>query len=227
MSGCVPGRCAAAGFAAASNWKLRADPEFPAGPRRPVQPLERAAATKSSPARPPAGRSPAIARRPQAASPGPCGDLRKRQQCPSCSWFEPTPTKPGSLSVGSTDLGQVRSLWPSVLSVRDRLLEGFQGAATPALRFNSAGGTAAVPGCGDTPNWPASRCEKCAAKKKFLLPQRILSARRASNQLLHDTWPIRSGQQVQRGERCHCARRVWPGKHDQNFLKHLSRNCVQ
>src|SRR5713226_6419370 len=190
MSGCVPGRFAAAGFAAASNWKLRADPESRAGPRRLAQPPERAAATISSPARPPAGRSPAIARRPETPSPAPCGDLRKGQHCPPCSWFEPTPAKCGSLSVGSTDLGQVRSLWPSVLSVGIDRLRDFRGAATPALRFNSAGRTAAVPGCGDTPNWPASRCEKRAAEKKFLLPQRILSARRASNQLLQKTRPI-------------------------------------
>ena len=216
-------RVGAARFAAGTNGRWLADAGHRAGLR---EPAERAAATRSSPVRLPAGMSPAIAQTPQTASPGPCSDLRKGQQCPPYSWFEPTPAQCNSLSVGSTGLGQVRFLWPSVLSVGIGCLRDFRGAATPALRFNSAGGTAAVSGCGDTPNWLASSCEKGAAGKNSCCPKRILLARRASNQLLHKTRPIRSLRPVQKGEQCHCERRAWPGKHARNFLKHLSRNGV-
>src|SRR5712692_4681502 len=134
MSGSVPVRVGAARFAAGTNGRSLADAGHRAGLR---EPAERAAATPSSPVRPPAGRSPASARRPQTASPAPCGRLRNGQQCPPYSWFEPTPAQCNSLSVGSTDLGQVRFLWPSVLSVGIGRLRDFRGAATRRLQGGS------------------------------------------------------------------------------------------
>src|SRR6266852_4869938 len=193
MSGSVPVRVGAARFAAGTNGRSLADAGHRAGLR---EQAERAAATPSSPVRPPAGRSPASARRPQTASPAPCGRLRNAQQCPPCSWFEPTPAQCNSLSVGSTDLGQVRSLWPSVLSVGDRPLEGFprgRDACTPVKFCWRNRGRARLWGHAKL---ACFALRKTCCRKKFLLPQRILSARRASNQLLHKTRPIPSVQPV-------------------------------